>query len=112
MKKYYYTIGEVSNLLEVKQHVLRYWEKEFKQVQPRKKFGRNRRYTQEDIETLKKIKYMLYTQRFTIEGCKKKLQELAKTKNQIELDFSQDRSSKKKSIQNDLSQIKELLDTK
>ena len=74
MTKYYYTIGEVSELLELKPHVLRYWESEIPVIRP-KKSGRNRRYTLQQIEILKKIKYMLYTQRYTIEGVRQKLKE-------------------------------------
>ena len=49
IKKYYYTIGEVSNLLELKPYILRYWEKEFPQLKPHKKLGGNRRYNPDDI---------------------------------------------------------------
>lgn len=72
MKKYYYSIGEVSELLGVKAHVLRYWESEIPAIRP-KKSGHQRRYTLEQIEVLKEIKYMLYTQRYTIEGARQKL---------------------------------------
>lgn len=74
MSKYYYTIGEVSNLLEVKPHVLRYWESEIPAIRPRKG-GHQRRYSLQQIEVLKKIKDMLYTQRFTIEGARQKLKQ-------------------------------------
>jgi len=109
MKKYYYTIGEVGNLLELKAHVLRYWETEFPQVHPKKKFGRNRRYSPDDIDVLKKIKYMLHTQGFTIEGARKKLKEDMMHKEQISLDFSVDKKEAKKHIMNELKQVKELL---
>ena len=109
MKKYYYTIGEVGNLLDLKAHVLRYWETEFPQVHPKKKFGRNRRYSTDDIDILKKIKYMLHTQGFTIEGAKKKLKEEFKNKEQISLDFSVDKKEAKKHIINELKKIKEIL---
>ena len=109
MNKYYYTIGEVCNLLDLKAHVLRYWEKEFPQVHPKKKFGRNRRYNPDDIELLKKIKHMLYNQRYTIEGVKKKLKSIDKEKNQIEMDFSVDKKEAKENILNELNDIKELL---
>jgi DNA-binding transcriptional MerR regulator len=72
MTKYYYTIGEVSNLLDVKAHVLRYWESEIPAIRP-KKSGHQRRYSLQQIETLKKIKDMLYNQRYTIEGARQKL---------------------------------------
>lgn len=74
MSKFYYTIGEVSNLLDVKQHVLRYWEKEIPAIRP-KRSGRDRRYTLEQIETLKIIKDLLYNQRYTVEGAKQKLKD-------------------------------------
>ena len=109
MKKYYYTIGEVCNLLDLKAHVLRYWEKEFPQVHPKKKFGRNRRYNPDDIELLKKIKHMLYNQRYTIEGVKKKLKIIDKEKNQIEMDFTVDKKEAKENIINELNKVKELL---
>ena len=109
MKKYYYTIGEVCNLLELKAHVLRYWEKEFPQVHPKKKFGRNRRYNPDDIELLKKIKHMLYNQRYTIEGVKKKLKNIDKEKNQIEMDFTVDKKDAKENILTELNEIKDLL---
>jgi len=73
MAKYYYTIGEVSNLLGVKPYVVRYWESEFPFLKPRKDDGRIRKYSQENIDLLKRIKDMLYNQRFTIEGARQKL---------------------------------------
>ncbi len=109
MKKFYYTIGEVCNLLDLKAHVLRYWEKEFPQVHPKKRFGRNRKYNPEDIEILKKIKYMLYTQRYTIEGVKKKLKEIPKEKQQVELDFTVNKEEAKENIVQELKEIKEIL---
>jgi DNA-binding transcriptional MerR regulator len=109
MKKFYYTIGEVCNLLDLKPHVLRYWEKEFPQVHPRKKFGRNRRYNPDDIELLKKIKYMLYTQKYTVDGVRKKLKEMQKNKNQIEFNFSEDKNEIKKKLINELKAVRELL---
>ncbi len=76
MKKYYYTIGEVCNLLDLKPHVIRYWESEFRQLKPSRTKGRNRRYSPQQIETLKIIKDLLYIQKFTIKGVKKKLSQI------------------------------------
>ncbi|MDY0151208.1 MAG: MerR family transcriptional regulator [Candidatus Cloacimonas sp.] len=75
MDKYYYTIGEVSNLLAVKPHVIRYWETEFTFLRPKKKGGRIRKFSESHIEMLKKIKNLLYTQKFTIEGARQKLKQ-------------------------------------
>jgi len=87
MSKYYYTIGEVSNLLDLKPYVIRYWETEFPQLKPHKGHGRNRQYTEENIELLRKIKHMLYEQKFTIEGARQKLKQDKKTRDQLEIDF-------------------------
>ncbi|MBW6513882.1 MAG: MerR family transcriptional regulator [Candidatus Syntrophosphaera sp.] len=75
MKKYFYTIGEVSNILGEKPYVIRYWESEFSFLRPRKEEGRIRKYSQENILLLKKIQDMLHNQRFTIEGARQKLKE-------------------------------------
>ena len=109
MSKFYYTIGEVCNLLDLKAHVLRYWEKEFSQVKPKKQFGRNRRYSPDDIELLKKIKYMLYEQRYTIDGVRRKLKVDKKQPNQIELNFTVDKNLTKENILKELQEVKDLL---
>ncbi len=75
MKKYFYTIGEVSNLLGEKPYVIRYWESEFSFLRPRREEGRIRKYSQENIELLRRIQDMLHNQRYTIEGARQKLKE-------------------------------------
>lgn len=87
MKKFYYTIGEVSNLLELKPYVIRFWETEFPQLKPRKDHGRNRQFTEEHIELLRKIKDMLYNQKFTIDGARQKLKQDRKAPEQMEIDL-------------------------
>ncbi len=63
----YKTIGEVSESLDVPTHVLRFWEKKFKQISPYKNNGR-RYYTPQDIDIIQNIKFLLYTKGFTITG--------------------------------------------
>ncbi len=71
--KRYFTIGEVSELCEVKPHVLRYWEQEFPQLRPIKR--RTRRYYQrQDVETIRQIRCLLYEQGFTIGGARHNLE--------------------------------------
>ena len=106
-KKYYYTIGEVCNLLNLKAHTLRFWESEFSQLHPQKNDGRNRRYTQNDIDLIKKIQHLLHNQKYTISGARKKLKN--KKEKQIELDFTVDKSVLKEKIKKELRVIKELL---
>ena len=63
----YKTIGEVSETLDIPTHVLRFWEKKFKQISPYKNNGR-RYYTPQDIDIIQNIKFLLYTKGFTITG--------------------------------------------
>ena len=74
--KIYFKIGEVARLTGVKPYVLRYWETEFHAIQPVKSQSRQRLYRKRDVELLLKIKDLLYKQRFTIEGARKKIREL------------------------------------
>lgn len=73
IKKLYYSIGEVSKLTDLKQYVLRYWETEFKQLNPPKNRAGNRTYRQKDIDLILEIKELLYERKFTIEGARTEL---------------------------------------
>ena len=75
VQKMYYSIGEVSELLGVKAHVLRYWETQFPMLKPKKNKGGNRHYQMRDIELINQIKQLLYEENFTIAGARKKLRE-------------------------------------
>ena len=70
-KKMFFRIGEVSRLVGVDPHVLRYWESEFAEVDPPKGKGRQRLYRRDDVLTLVRIKDLLYGQGYTIEGARK-----------------------------------------
>ncbi|RKY89387.1 MerR family transcriptional regulator [candidate division KSB1 bacterium] len=75
MKKLYYSISEVSRITGLKQHVLRYWETEFPGLKPTKNRAGNRIYRERDIKYLRRIKDLLYNQKYTIEGARRKLKE-------------------------------------
>ena len=70
-----YKIGEVCKLADVQPYVLRYWETEFPQLAPNKSGGGQRLYTRREIDTILRIKELLYREGFTIAGAKKKLEE-------------------------------------
>lgn len=72
------TISEVAELLDVQQHVLRFWETKFSQVKPLKRGGGRRYYRPEDIELLTTIHHLLYTEGYTIKGVQKMLREQGK----------------------------------
>ena len=70
IKKLYYSIGEVSTMVNLKSYVLRYWETEFKQLAPPKNRAGNRTYRQKDIDLIFKIKDLLYNKKYTIQGAR------------------------------------------
>jgi len=73
LKKMYYSITEVGKLVNLKPHILRYWESEFSILRPKKNRAGNRMYREKDIKTVLQIKKLLYKEGYTIEGAKKKL---------------------------------------
>ncbi len=73
--KLFYRIGEVSHIVGVEPHVLRYWETEFRSIRPQKSRKGQRIYSRRDVEKLLKVKDLLYTHGFTIAGARKRLRE-------------------------------------
>jgi DNA-binding transcriptional MerR regulator len=73
--KRYFTIGEVSELCDVKPHVLRYWEQEFTQLKPVKRRGNRRYYQHHEVLLVRRIRELLYNQKFTISGARNRLEE-------------------------------------
>lgn len=73
--KRYFTIGEVSELCNVKPHVLRYWEQEFPQLNPVKRRGNRRYYQRQDVLMIREIRSLLYEQGYTIGGARLQLSE-------------------------------------
>ncbi len=70
VKKFYYTIGEVAKMLEVKTSTIRHWEKEFPELRSGKKNNNRRLYSQKDIEKIKFVRYLLKEKKYTIQGAK------------------------------------------
>jgi len=109
--KLYYRIGEVCRITGVKPHVLRYWEQEFK-LRPERFSGTQRRYRREDLDTILSIKKLLYDERFTIAGAKKRLLELSRRRRgQLEMNFLEEEYKEiLREIRKELKEIKEALD--
>jgi DNA-binding transcriptional MerR regulator len=75
-EKLYYKIGEVSQFTGVEPYVLRYWESEFKIISPLRTNSKQRLYRKRDLELILEVKKLLYKEKFTIAGAKKRLQEI------------------------------------
>lgn len=73
--KLYYSIGEVSSLFNVNASLIRFWEKEFSIIKPKKNKKGNRLFTQKDIDNLTLIHHLVKEKGYTLEGAKKKLRE-------------------------------------
>jgi DNA-binding transcriptional MerR regulator len=80
--KLYYRIGEVEAITRVPAYVLRYWESEFKLLRPKKNPAGQRVYRKRDLELVQRIRTLLYDERLTLEGAKKRL--LAESRRGVE----------------------------
>ena len=84
IKKLYYSIGDVSEITDLKKYVLRYWETEFSFLNPKKNSAGNRIYIDNDIKVIKEIQSLLYEKKFTIKGANQYL--INKYKNEDKID--------------------------
>ncbi|MEE3037507.1 MAG: MerR family transcriptional regulator [Bacteroidota bacterium] len=75
IQKLYYSIGEVAKEFDVKVSLIRFWEKEFDILKPKKNKKGNRMFTQDDIKNIRIIHHLVKERGFTLEGAKKKLAE-------------------------------------
>ena len=73
--KLYFRIGEVAGLVGVEPHVLRYWEREFRSIRPTKSAKGQRVYSRRDVESLLRVRELLYGQGFTIAGARRRLRD-------------------------------------
>src|ERR1044071_1618992 len=71
----YFSIGEVCEITDFKPHVLRYWESQFRFLNPAKNRSGNRVYQRKEIELILLVKHLLYTEKYTIEGARQKVDE-------------------------------------
>jgi len=76
--KLYFKIGEVSRLIGVEPHVLRYWEREIKAIRPEKTRSKQRRYRRKDVVLFFEVRRLLYEEKFTLAGVKKRVTEAAR----------------------------------
>jgi DNA-binding transcriptional MerR regulator len=72
-QKYFYTIGDVSQMTGTKAHILRYWESQFKLLRPARRYSGHRKYTQADLDLINRIRYLIVERKFTLAGAKKEI---------------------------------------
>jgi len=118
IQKLYYSISEVSKITEVEDYVLRYWETEFDGLKPQKNRSGNRAYTNQDIQLILVIKELIREKKYTIEGAKQILTEVAtledlkkfESKNPPDRPLEPLKNYQKTSIQSDLIEIRNILE--
>ena len=77
-RKEYYSISEVCDLVDLRPHVLRYWETQFPLLNPSKNRSGNRVYQRKEIKLILLVKHLLYEEKYTVEGAKQRLEQLRK----------------------------------
>ena len=97
IEKLYYSIGEVSDIVDQEAHVLRYWEQEFDQLSPRKNRAGRRAYTEADIEMVERIRHLLKDEKYTIAGARQVL------------DREEDAEEREDAFRQELKQVRSLL---
>ncbi len=109
--KRYYRIGEVSKITAIKPYVLRYWESEFRWMAPQKSRSKQRLYRRRDIDMILLIKRLLYEQRFTIAGARKKLRDVGVNRALAsgDLTFATDHRNRYRQIREQLVAIRAML---
>lgn len=111
--KLYFRIGEVATLCHLPAYVLRFWESEFPQLKPVKSSTGQRMYRKRDVESVLRIKQLLYEQGFTISGARQQLRADAKPdKTQSTIPFPAQSSSELQHIRQGLREILTMLSTR
>lgn len=96
--KLFYKIGEVSDIADIETYVLRYWESEFPFLKPRKNKAGQRVYARKDLELIIQIKNLLYKEKYTIAGVRKKFSDRSLKKSSVSIETLQEIKRRLKSI--------------
>ena len=75
----FFSIGDVCQLTDLKPHVLRYWESQFRFLNPAKNRSGNRVYQRREIELIMLVKHLLYSEKYTIEGARRRIEQYRRT---------------------------------
>ena len=106
----FYSIGEVCALTDLKPHVLRYWESQFRFLNPAKNRSGNRVYQRREIELIMLVKQLLYTEKYTIDGARQKIDDYRKSGELRTVARAALDSQAVESMENDLRSILSILD--
>lgn len=108
----FFSIGDVCQLTDLKPHVLRYWESQFRFLNPAKNRSGNRVYQRREIELIMLVKHLLYTEKYTIEGARRRIEHYRRTgllKSEARVALERETIE---SLRDELKRILDLLDSK
>lgn len=108
----FFSIGEVCSLTELKPHVLRYWESQFRFLAPAKNRSGNRVYKGREVELIMLVKHLLYSEKFTIEGARQRLDQYRKSGDLKSAGKQAMRYETVRAVQQSLADVLALLDGK
>lgn len=106
--KEFFSIKEVADMLELKPYILRYWEKEFSILRPKRNRVGRRYYTKKDTDIVRMIKNILYDQGYTIAGAKKKILQIIEGPEQLSLPL-RSRNKFLRELKGELQKVSSLL---
>lgn len=98
--KFYFKIGEVSEISGLPSHVLRFWESEFPKIKPKRTPSGQRLYTQKDVRLILDIKHLLHEEKFTIKGARKYISAKGSKKQKVPAEFIAELKTELKIIRN------------
>jgi len=108
----FFSIGDVCQLTDLKPHVLRYWESQFRFLNPAKNRSGNRVYQRREIELIMLVKHLLYTEKYTIEGARRRIEQYRRSGAlKMEARFALQRETIE-SLRSDLRAVLDVLDGK
>jgi DNA-binding transcriptional MerR regulator len=107
-RREYYSIGEVCEMAGLKPHVLRYWETQFKELSPTKNRAGNRVYRAREIKLIELVKQLLYEEKYTIEGARKRLEKL---REEGEIEEAAGRALDRQALRKIQEELQQLLDS-
>ncbi|TKJ40987.1 transcriptional regulator [candidate division TA06 bacterium B3_TA06] len=108
----FYTITQVSRMTVIKPHVLRYWEKEFRWLRPRKNSAGRRIYSEHDIELIRLIERLLYKEGYSIAGARRRVGKLLALSNQLQLPLSEVQTDPLERFKQELKEVLKMLGRK
>lgn len=108
----FYTVRQAARLTGVKPHVLRYWEKEFRWLQPSKNTAGRRIYSEHDIELVRLIDRLIHKEGYSIAGAQKRVSSLLALSNQLQLPLSEVQTNLLEQIKAELREIRKMLERK